>query len=238
MSYASTEIQFKSRDGKNTVNAVLYIPKTAEIRGIIQIAHGMVDHIERYKNIAEYFCKLGFVVAGNDHLGHGKTVENEEDFGYFAKSGGIGYVIRDMHKFNRILRETYPNVPIVMLGHSMGSFLARLYAVKYPHTLYGVIIHGTAGRNPLAPIARLLSSAIILFKGDKYRSGFLKSISTGSYHKHFPKEEGVSSWLTADLSQLAGNENDPRTSFTFTVTVTARLNHSHALYTAFCSSNC
>lgn len=217
MSYACTEIKFKSRDDKNTVSAVLYTPKSAEVRGIIQIAHGMVDHIGRYKNIADYFCKRAYVVAGNDHLGHGKTAENEGDYGYFAKNGGVGYVIRDMHKLNRILRETYRNVPIVMLGHSMGSFLCRLYAVKYPHTLAGVIIHGTAGRNPLSGVARLLSSLIILFRGDKYRSKLLKSVSTGSYHKHFPKEEGASSWLTADTAELCKYKDDPYTSFTFTV---------------------
>ena len=87
MSYDYSEIQFASRDGKSTINAGFYVPSNKAVRGVIQVAHGMVDHIGRYKNLAEYFTNLGYVVAGNDHLGHGKSVESEDDFGYFAKSG-------------------------------------------------------------------------------------------------------------------------------------------------------
>lgn len=216
MNYEYSEIKFPSRDGKNTVSAGLYTPINKEVRGIIQISHGMIDHIGRYKNVADFFCERGYLVAGNDHLGHGKTVENEEDFGYFAKKGGVDLVLRDLHSFNRILREKYPDRPVVMLGHSMGSFLARLYTVKYPHTVKGVVIHGTAGRNSLVGMGKLLAKIIIALKGERHRSALLKSMSIGSYNNHFSKSEGSTAWLTSDSSQVSGRHSDPMTSFSFT----------------------
>ncbi len=216
MSYNFQEISFPSSDGKSTVYAEIYTPKTKSSIAIIQISHGMIDHIGRYKNLIEYMCECGFVVAGNHHLGHGRTAQASEDLGFFADKGGVDMLIEDLHEMNRYLRREMPTLPLVMLGHSMGSFLARLYAVKYPHTIKGLIIHGSAGSNPLAGVGRVIASIISLFRGNRHRSELLRSLSVGAYAKAF-RDDGPHGWLTREISQVEDRNDDPYTQFNFTV---------------------
>ena len=103
MNYNFSEKTFPSSDGIHTIYAEIYTPKTASARGVIQLAHGMIDYVGRYKDMADYLTGEGFILAGNHHLGHGKSVKSEEEFGYFAKSGGVDFVIEDMHKMNKQL---------------------------------------------------------------------------------------------------------------------------------------
>ncbi len=217
MSYVQKELFFPSSDGKNTLHAEIYEPRDTEIRAVVQISHGMVDFIGRYKILAEALCAAGFVLAGNDHLGHGTSVANDADFGYFAKSGGYSILIDDLYGMNRILTETYPDTPIILLGHSMGSFLARLYASRYADSIDGLIIHGTAGKNPAAPFGKILVNLMMLFKGERYRSEFVKSLAEGGYNKAFDESEGIGAWLTRDGTLVADRPNDKRTNFTFTL---------------------
>ena len=216
MNYEYFEITYPSKDGKNTVTAQIYLPKDVIPKGIVQLSHGMIDHVGRYKNLADFLTANGYIFAGNDHLGHGKSAESKDDYGFFASNNGYELLLRDLHSFNKILREKYPDLPIVMLGHSMGSFLARLYAVKYPHTVRGVIIHGTAGKNPLINAGLALTRVIKFFKGDRYRSRLITSMSVGAYSKKFPKSEGEYSWLSKDASMISDKASDPYANFTFT----------------------
>lgn len=217
MNYEYSEITYPSKDGSNTVTAQIYFPKGESPKGIVQLSHGMIDHVGRYKNLAEFLTANGYIFAGNDHLGHGKTAKDEKDYGFFASKNGYELVLRDLHSFNKILRERYPDLPIVMLGHSMGSFLARLYAAKYPHTVCGVIIHGTAGKNPLINAGLALTGVIKSFKGERHRSKLVTAMSVGAYSKKFPKSEGEFSWLSRDASMVSDKGSDPYANFTFTL---------------------
>ncbi len=217
MNYNFREITFPSADGKNTIYAEIYTPKNRTARGVIQLAHGMIDYTARYLELAEYLCSEGYVFAGNHHLGHGKSVADDKDFGYFADKGGLEYVIADMYSMNKYLREEFPALPIVLLGHSMGSFLSRLYAVMHPHTVRGVIIHGTGGKNPLVGMGLTLARLVKLIRGPRHRSRLINSLAFGSYNSRFPKEEGEDAWLTRDLPTVAGRADDKFTSFKFTV---------------------
>lgn len=217
MGYKLETVGFPSSDGKNTVYGEIYTPKEGEPFGIVQLAHGMVDHIGRYKNLASYLTGKGYIFAGSDHLGHGNTAATAEDFGYFARRGGYSLVIDDVYKMNRLLRERYPHLPIVLMGHSMGSFVARLYAVRYPESISGLIIHGTAGKNPLLPLGLLLTRFMRIFGGERYRSELVTSLAIGSYNKRFDKSEGKNAWLTRDGAQVSDREGDARTRFIFTV---------------------
>ena len=216
MSYNFSELKFPSADGKNTVYAELYTPRNASSKGIIQLSHGMIDYVGRYGNLAEYLTDRGYILAGNHHLGHGRTASSHDDFGYFAESGGTDLLLEDLHKMNSMLRHTFPTLPLIMFGHSMGSFLARLYAAKYPNTLKGAIIHGTAGPNPVLPAGKLLARMIRSMNGTHYRSGLLKSLSIGAYQKKF-KKEGVNAWLTREADQIADHDEDKFSNFDFTV---------------------
>ena len=111
----------------------------------------------------------------------------------------------------------YPSLPVFLLGHSMGSFLARLYANRHPHSIQGLIIHGTAGKNPVLPLGKLVVAVGKLFHGGRYRSSFVASLAFAGYNSRFPKEEGEHAWLTREISRVSSRDEDPFTNFTFTL---------------------
>lgn len=216
MNYNLTEISFPSADGKNTIYAEIYTPKAKTAKGIVQLAHGMTDYTARYRELADYLTGEGYIFAGNHHLGHGLSVANEEDFGYFAEEGGLDLVVEDMHTMNRTLRETFPALPVILMGHSMGSFLSRIYAVKHPHSIRGLIIHGTGGKNPLVGFGIFVAKLIKKLYGGHHHSKLIQSLAFGNYNAKFPKEEGEGAWLTRDVETVASRPDDKFTSFTFT----------------------
>ena len=216
MGYITREFDFLSSDGKNTVRGEIYLPENGAPKGIIAISHGMIDYVGRYRRLAEYFTERGYIVAGNDHLGHGKTAACPGDFGYFAKKDGYKFVIDDLKKTNGYLRGEYSGLPIILLGHSMGSFLARLYAERYPDTIDGLIIHGTGGKNPLLPLGKAVIALVRLFCGDRHRSKLVTSLAFGSYNDRFDKSEGEWAWLTRKTELVSGRAEDPFTAFKFT----------------------
>ena len=217
MNYIHRDITFPSSDGKNTIHAELFVPSDNNIKGVVQIAHGMMDYIGRYKGMADALCKAGYALAGNDHLGHGDSVATPEDYGFFASCGGYNYVIDDVKKMNDLIRKEIPGVPVVLLGHSMGSFISRLYAVKYSDSINGLIIHGTAGPNPATGAGLLLVKLLRAIKGERYRSKFVCSLADGGYNKGFDPAEGSGAWLTRDPSQVADRVGNPKNDFIFTL---------------------
>lgn len=218
MNYVKYEVTYPSSDGKSRVYGVIYTPAAGEIRGVLQLSHGMIDHTERYLALADYLCANGYALAGNHHLGHGKTASTDEDFGFFAQKDGILCLLRDMHQMNRIIRERFPSLPVVLMGHSMGSFLSRLYCQRYPHTVVGHIIHGTGGPHKLMlPLGKTLISIIALFRGKHYRSKFIANLAFAGYNSKFDKSEGEFAWLTRDVALVSGRNDDKYTNFIFTL---------------------
>ncbi len=217
MNYLHKDITFPSSDGKNTIHAELFIPSDNNIKGVVQIAHGMTDYIGRYALMADALCAAGFVVAGNDHLGHGDSVSTPDDYGFFASKNGYIHVIDDVKRMNDLLREEFPDKKVILLGHSMGSFISRLYAVKYTDSIDGLIIHGTAGPNPILGAGKLLVKIIRAFKGERYRSNFVRSLADGGYNKGFDPAEGDGAWLTRDPSMVADRIGNPKNDFIFTL---------------------
>lgn len=217
MNYNYSEFSFLSNDRKNTIHAEIYAPKEGEIRGVVQLAHGMVDYVARYTALADYLTGEGFVFAGNDHLGHGKSVSDPADFGFFASHEGYKLVVDDLHTMNEELHKRYPDKPVILLGHSMGSFLSRLYAVKYPTTIDGIIIHGTGGKNPALPFGKIVVAVLRAIKGERHRSLLVKKLSFMGYNSKFDKSEGEEAWLTRAGELVADRKGDPRTSFVFTL---------------------
>ena len=217
MNYNFNEYRFPSADGKNTIYAEIYTPKHAAPKGIVQLAHGMIDYTGRYTALASFLCEHGFIFAGNHHLGHGKSVGTGEDFGFFAERDGYKYVLEDINSMNKYLHKTHPDLPVILLGHSMGSFISRLYVAQHPTAVSGLIIHGTGGPNPLVGVGKLLSKLITSFYGARHRSELINNMAFGSYNKRYPKEEGHNAWLTRDLAKVADRDTNEFTSFKFTV---------------------
>ena len=133
---------YPSADGLTTIHAISW-KGDGPVRAVLQIAHGMQEYIDRYDDFARFLSEHGILVVGNDHLGHGGSIRTEEQFGYFAKKNPEKTVLADMRELQHQIQGEHPNVPYFLLGHSMGSFLARAYMCMYGTYLDGVIISGT-----------------------------------------------------------------------------------------------
>jgi len=185
-------------------------------RAVIQIVHGMAEHIGRYTDFAAYLVGHGYAVVMNDQAGHGKSIRDEARRGYFGdKDGGTNLLldIKDIHE--RAVSE-FPNVPMVLLGHSMGSFLARAYAASYPHDFDKYIFSGTAGQNPLLGLGRIVATIERKRNGAMKPSELLNKISFGSNNKAFEPIRTSSDWLTSDEKIVDAFVKDPLCGFTFT----------------------
>ena len=155
-----------------------------EVRAILQLSHGMVEFIDRYKPLAESLAGRGILVTGHDHLGHGGSIRTKEDYGYFAEPDGNRAVLADLHAVTVLTKELYPNLPYFLLGHSMGSFYARQYLCEYGRELNGAIIMGT-GFQPkaLVKVAKTLCRVLAAFHGWHYRSSLVANLSFMGYNK-------------------------------------------------------
>lgn len=215
MNFVREASVFPSSDGKHMCEAILYMPSGAA-RGAVQIAHGMAEHIGRYEGLFRDLAEAGYVVAGASHLGHGNTAASQEELGFFGEGDGEKFLLADLYKVNKQLRRRFPTLPVALLGHSMGSFLARLYAVEKPDSIDALILHGTGGSNPLLPLGKLTAYIIEQCRGGKHRSGLLRSLAFSGYNSHF-KGEGEYAWLSRRPDVREAYEADPLCGFTFTV---------------------
>ncbi|WP_138264059.1 alpha/beta hydrolase [[Clostridium] hylemonae] len=211
------DFYYPSSDGRTNIHAVEWVPKQ-EIKAVVQICHGMVEYIERYDEFAAFLTERGIYVTGHDHLGHGKSAADEESLGYFDETNGNKYVIADIHRLRELTQEKYPDVPYIMLGHSMGSFLLRQYLTTYSRGLACAVIMGTGCQgSALLAMGRILCRIIALFKGWKHRSVLVNNLSFGSYNKRFEPGDTPKDWITSDKEKCAAYVSDPLCSFVFTV---------------------
>ncbi|MDR4887287.1 alpha/beta hydrolase [Fredinandcohnia sp. QZ13] len=172
-------------------------------KGIVQIAHGMAEHIERYDLFANTLAKEGYIVYGNDHRGHGKTGTNAELIGFFADENGFDRVVEDMIQLTEIIIKNHPNIPTFLLGHSMGSFLSRRYIQTHGDELAGVILSGTGGDPGLIGKVGLgIAKFEMKRKGKKTKSPLMKKLTFGSYNKHFRPNRTEFDWLSRDDKEV------------------------------------
>lgn len=144
MAIVKTEAYFNSSTGRHKIRALIWQEETLTPIGVFQIAHGMAEHIERYDGFARFLASNGFVVCGSDHLGHGKSVNSDADYGYFDEYNGDKRLVDDLHILTKIMKKRYPDLPYFLFGHSMGSLCARVYTAHFGEELNGVIYCGTA----------------------------------------------------------------------------------------------
>ena len=212
------EFTYDSRDNKSKIHAIRWIPQKGEIKGVVQIVHGMVEHIDRYDDFANYLAERGIVVVGNDHLGHGASVENEQDRGYFCEKDAETVLVRDVHRLKKMTQEAFPGKPYIILGQSMGSFITRKYILEYGKGIDGAIIMGTGSKNKqILQQGLLVTKLISKFRGGKYRSSFVNNNVFASYNKRFRPARTPHDWLSKDAKQVDTYEADERNHFIFTV---------------------
>lgn len=209
------DLSFPSATKECDIHARLWRPDTMA-RAVLQIAHGMAEHIERYDEFARYLCQNGIAVTANDHAGHGKSIRDGRHMGYFSKQNGWTCLINDMRTLYTRVKDEYPGVPYILLGHSMGSFLARTYASRHGSDIDAFIFSGTAGKNPALPIAGLIAKVETALKGAMTPSKTLDRLSFGAYNKAFQPNRTDKDWLCSDEAQVDRYLADPLCGFTFT----------------------
>ena len=215
------EFYYESSTKVNTIRAIMVKPSTAP-RAIIQIAHGVADHIDRYRDFMEFLANKGFVVVGNDHLGHGHTIRHPIEQGFFAYKNGWNHVVEDIETLHLKVSEQYPDLPYIFFGHSMGSFLVRTYVIKHPNSYHAAIISGT-GHMPSAMInsGYALASGIAKARGARYVSKLIDSIAFGAYNNAFKPARTNFDWISRDEVQVDKYVSDPYCGFIATASLFA-----------------
>lgn len=217
MAVLRTEYKVPSKTGLADIFARCWAPADDNPTGIVQIAHGMAEHGERYADFAAYLCSKGFAVIANDHIGHGKSVKTDNDLGYFGENGGWDAFVEDERTVTELIKKEYPGTPIIFFGHSMGSFIAREYLRRYGDdgAIKGGVICGTSGKNPASAIAIKLADGIAKAKGSRHKSEFINKMAFGAYNKKF---EGATAfdWLTSDKEQVEKYIDDKYCGYLFT----------------------
>lgn len=214
-----SEFFFESRDGKSSLHAVRYTPEeTQPVRGVIQIVHGMAEHMGRYEELAEYLVERGFVVTGDDHLGHGDSVAEGNPYGYFCDHDPATVVVRDVHRLKKMTQNDFPGVPYIMLGHSMGSFITRNYMFRYGTGIDAVILTGTGMQPKAAVIFFILATRLnkVLF-GPKHVAKITDGIIFGTYNKREKNPRTAVDWLSRDEKKVDEYIADPKCGFPFTI---------------------
>lgn len=207
---------FKSADNKSNINYYVYTPDTIKEKdpdAILQISHGMCEYFERYKELCEFLNLNNIVVCGNDHLGHGDSKE----LGFFAHENGFNFLSDDLYTLNRLMKKTYPEIPYILMGHSMGSFIARHYTEKYPNSIDACIYMGSGGPVPISKLGIALVKMMIKIKGEKYRSEHFYDLIFGKYDSRIDNPKSKYAWLTRDESVVEEYEEDSKTHFVFTL---------------------
>ena len=180
-----------------------------EPRGILQIAHGMAEHSGRYERFARFLNKQGFVVVAGDHRGHGQTGERSGVMGYFAEENGFDKVVDDLYSIHNWAEKENPNLPYFLMGHSMGSFLARRYLQKYGNTLAGAILMGSGGDPGVAAKAGKLIARWQMKKDPTLPSPLLDKLSFGSFNKGIKNAKTKFDWLSRDNKEVQKYIEDP-----------------------------
>jgi alpha-beta hydrolase superfamily lysophospholipase len=194
-------------------NSSLYVYKWDNVcnpKGIVQIAHGMCEHAGRYENFAMTLNKAGYIVFANDHRGHGKTAHTTEDLGYIADRDGFNIMVDDLYEITSDIKKNYPDLPITLFGHSMGSFLVQSFIQKYRNGINSVVLSGSNGKQgPLIFLGITLAKLMIFLKGDKYKSNLLNKLTFGKFNNYFYPVRTEFDWLSRDPNEVDKYIIDP-----------------------------
>ena len=199
-------------------------PDTPEdIKGVVQLHHGLAEHSMRYDRLGSVLAENGYVLNAYDMRGHGKTAETaiakgEGRFGQLARKNGFETAVEDLAFIIESLKKDYPDKKIVLLGHSFGSFISQGYIEKYGERIDGCILCGTSGPQiPLAPIGKVVAKVVRAFKGPDATSKFLTKLSFGSYNKHIANPQTADDWISLNELNRQMYEMDKWCGFPLTV---------------------
>ncbi|MBQ8767795.1 MAG: alpha/beta hydrolase [Clostridia bacterium] len=201
MEFLTKEYSFVSASGLCEIFAQSAAPiDYGSIKGVVQVSHGMAEYSNRYARFALELCKAGYAVFVSDHIGHGSSVTDKESLGYFGENGEETF-ITDLKTLSDIAKSEYTDLPFFMIGHGMGSLIARKYTAKFGYLLDGVVYTGTSGENPMLGIGIHLANTIEKQNGPMHRSEILDTMAFGSYNRKMPKRTECD-WVSRDEKEV------------------------------------
>ena len=204
------EFTFPSADGKTSIHAVEWLPEGAAPRAVLQIAHGVSEYILRYEPFAAFLTGQGFAVVGHDHLGHGGSVAPGAVPLYFGPKGSWDHVTADIYTLRNLAGRRFPGLPYFLLGHSMGSFLARTYLIRYPGTVDAAVLMGTGQMSSALVSGGLaVAAAESLRIGEDQVSALVEKLSFASYNKVFAPNRTAFDWLSVNEENVDAYIADP-----------------------------
>ncbi len=216
MEFLTKEYSYPSVSGLCNIYAQSAAPiDYGLIKGVVQISHGMAEYSNRYARFALELCKKGYAVFISDHIGHGSSIADKDMLGYFGDKGEDAFV-EDLKALSDIAKSEYPNLPFYMLGHGMGSLIARKYTAKYGYLLDGVIYSGTSGENLMLGFGIYLSKTLEKQNGDRYVSDILDTMAFGAYNRKMPKRTECD-WVSRDEKEVDKFISDELCGYKYTV---------------------
>ncbi len=205
-----------SNDGQTKLHGYVWQPE-GQPKAVLQLVHGMVEYIGRYDAFACAAASNGYAVIGHDHLGHGQSLTGPDKKGYFAHKDGDKILIEDMHRITEEGKKRFPGLPVIILGHSMGSFLVRRYLAEYSNDVKAAIVMGT-GFIPgaLAGVGRTVAKIDRAFKGEFHPSKTLTALAVGSNNKPFEPARTPVDWLSRNTENVDRYMADENCGYLFT----------------------
>ena len=201
------EFNYMSSNGSTLIHCIKWIPDNPI--GVIQIVHGITEHIGRYEDFASYMANLGYIVVGNDHLGHGKSIITDKPKMYIGKLGSWDYLVKDIHTLYELISEEY-KLPTYLIGFSLGSFVSRHYLIDYNPNYQKVILVGTGIQPGLVlNILKMIVKGEVKKIGEENTSKFIKDLSFGTYNKQIKNTKTDCDWLTSSEEEINKYLNDP-----------------------------
>ena len=206
-----TLFTFPSTDGSTQLHARLWTDPDSAPRAVVQLVHGVSEHIGRYDRFARVLAQHGFAVAGHDHLGHGASLPRGGTPIYFRAQNGWETATDDVYALHTLLRRKYPGIPCFILGHSMGSFLTRSLLIRYPGCVDGAIIMGSGWNSEAAITGGMAAAGLVsLLKGKRSTSDFISHLAFGGYNKAFAPNRTGFDWIAADERAVDRYIADPQ----------------------------
>ena len=192
------------------------IKPQGEIKGIVQISHGMAEHKGRYYPFMEYLASNGYVAIINDHRGHGASIKKQQDLGFFYEENAE-YIVEDLHQITILIKQKYPNQKLILFGHSMGSMVVRKYMKKYDKDIDQLIICGSPSKNEFVNLALAFVKILKICKGEFYRSKFIQKLAFGLYNKKIQNPISENAWVCANQEAVKRYDEDSLCGFIFTL---------------------
>lgn len=193
----------------------LLVVEPDEVHAVVQISHGMCEHKERYLEFMRFLAQHGIASIIHDHRGHGASVKSLNDLGYMYEQGAEG-LVADLHQITLFARRCWEGVPLILLGHSMGSLAVRMYAKRYDRDIDALIVCGSPSKNSLLRLGIAIASVQKHIFGSRHRCKLLEALSFGPYAAKFRKEKSKFSWGCSDRDVVRRYEESILCGFTFT----------------------